>query len=132
MSQSLYYEIPDQGHTPTCTGVSSCPTSLMRDFFQNPHQAPDSACLGKTEPLHFVTPYTGDPPLQTNDYINSRYQVMAKMPARWREVGNGYFYRSSSGLDITQIGLQSAFMPVDQWLAWLADTFHGERIDQPR
>ncbi|MGB8212644.1 MAG: alpha/beta fold hydrolase [Anaerolineales bacterium] len=56
LSHSYYMEFPNQGHTPTATDTSSCASSTMLAFFDNPQLAPDMTCLLSIKGVDFITP----------------------------------------------------------------------------
>jgi hypothetical protein len=132
LSHSYFFEIPDQAHAPTYTGLSTCPVNIVRAFLQNPDQEPDSTCLDATEPVHFLVPYTGNPAIKTATYTNTEANLTVEMPIGWVQAGNGFYNRSSSLLDVTQIGVQRSAVTPAEWLDWLAEVFYGKRgFDKP-
>ena len=105
LSHSYYFEFPNQGHTPTAADASGCAMRTAVAFLANPQVEPNRSCLDNLQPVYFLLPYTGNPPVQLRDTQVSGISV--RIPRGWRDLGDGFYLREDSPFDITQIGLTS-------------------------
>src|SRR5215211_4884507 len=93
LPHSYIAEILDQGHAPSATGLSDCPTKLISMFLQDPNTAPDFTCIKETQVRKFVVPYDGTAPLVLEPVTIEQYQVSTRIPADWREAQFGFYNR---------------------------------------
>jgi hypothetical protein len=132
LPHSYIAEIPNQGHAPSATGLSDCPTKLISAFLQNPNSALDMTCVKETQPIKFVVPYDGSVPLMLKPATIDQYQIISVIPEGWKNIGLGFYNRNSSFSDITQIGIQSVAVSESEWATWLSTNFGGSKgFDQP-
>jgi hypothetical protein len=94
---------------------------------QNPAAQPDFACLEEIEPIKFVIPYNAGTPLTLEPVTIGQYQIRTLIPAGWSDSTFGFYNRNDSFGDVTQIGMQSAAVPEDEWSAWLIANFQGNQ-----
>jgi pimeloyl-ACP methyl ester carboxylesterase len=125
LSHSYYFEFPNLGHTPTATDTSGCAMGIAVEFLNDPTVEPDRSCMDKLEKVKFLVPYTGSSKL-----LLKKEQVMGvsvDAPADWRYLGDGFFFRGSSALDITQIGILRARLSADKLKDWFSLSAYGYR-----
>ncbi len=131
-THSYIAEIPNQGHAPSATGLSDCPTKLISAFLQDPNSSPDFTCVNETKAIKFIVPYDGNTPLILEPAIIDQYQINTHIPAGWSDVGLGFYNRNGSFGDITQMGLQRATVSESEWATWLSTNFKGSQgFDRP-
>ena len=125
LSRSYYFEFPNQGHTPTAADDSGCAMDTALAFLNDPSVEPDRDCLNDLEAVDFIVPYTGKPPLslETRDV----WDVTVDGPQDWFYLGDGFFFRGNSLLDITQIGVIEAPITADELVDWFSLGAYGYR-----
>jgi pimeloyl-ACP methyl ester carboxylesterase len=132
LAHSYIAEIPDQGHAPSTTGISDCPTKLISAFLQDPNLAPDLTCIKETQPIKFIVPHDANTPITLEPATIEQYQINTRIPAGWSKADFGFYNRNGFWGDITQIGVQRAPIPESEWVTWLATNFSGKQgLDQP-
>ena len=132
LSTSHMTVVPKQGHTPTLNGTSGCPATLISAFLQDPAAEPDTACLEEIERIKFAVPYYAGAPLTLEPVTIDQYQIRTLIPAGWSYSTFGFYNRIDSFDDVTQIGMQSAAVPEDEWRTWLISNFQGNQgFDRP-
>lgn len=130
LSNSYYFEFSNQGHTPTAADESGCAMDTVLEFLEDPTVEPDRGCLDDLEPVDFVVPYTGNPPLllTTTDV----WGITVDAPADWLSLGDGFFFRANSPLDITQIGVFEDYLTPEELVDWFSLGAYGYRgLDSP-
>jgi len=124
--------IPDQGHAPSATGISDCPTRVILAFLQDPNTAPDLTCVNEIKPVKFVVPYNADTPIALRPARLDQYQVDTLIPEGWNGIGLGFYDRGGSYGDVTQIGIQRAAVTESEWVKFLETNFRTDwGFDQP-
>ncbi len=103
LSQSYYFEFPNQGHTPTAADTSGCAINLAVAFLADPQVEPNGSCLNSLPPIAFLLPYTGDPPVAMKKV--QVFGISARVPQSWPELADGFFLRVNSPFDVTQVGI---------------------------
>jgi len=132
LTHNYIAEIPNQGHAPSATGISDCPTKLIAAFLHDPNVSPDFACINETKAIKFIVPYNGNPPLILEPTRIDQYQINTRIPAGWSDAGLGFYNRNGSFGDITQMGLQRAAVSESEWATWLSTHFRGSQgFDRP-
>ncbi len=132
LPHSYIAEIPDQGHAPSATGVSDCPTKLISAFLQDPSIAPDLTCVRETGTIKFVVPFDASAPIVLEPATIEQYQVNTRVPTGWTPGTFGFYNRSGFWGDVTQIGIQRAAVSESEWLTWLSTNFRSNQgFDQP-
>ena len=132
LSHSYVAEIPDQGHAPSATGMSDCPTKVILAFLQDPNIAPDLTCVQETPTIKFIVPYDVNTPIALEPVTVEQYQINTIIPQGWSKAEFGFYNRNGYWDDITQIGIQLAAVSESEWLTWLSTNFRGGRgFDQP-
>lgn len=126
LNHHYFFEFPNEGHGPT-TSSAPCPMQVVTAFFHDPSVEPDRTCLTATQPISFIVPYTGTPPIELVAYTDQEVGVAGLRPAHWTAIGAGFYSRSSSLLDRTQIGQQSDPTSIADWLIWLDQQFFGRQ-----
>lgn len=124
---SYIAEIPNQGHAPSASGLSDCPTKLIAAFVQDPNIAPDLTCIQEIPAIKFVVPYSANTPITLEPAAIEQYRINTRVPSGWSKAGFGFYNRSGFWGDITQIGIQSADIPESDWLLWLSTNFRGKQ-----
>ena len=124
LSNSYYFEFPDQGHTPTAADASGCAMETALAFLNDPTVEPDRACLNRLGQVDFLVPYTGNPLLPLDTRKVSGISVDA--PEDWHYL-DGFFLRGSSSLDITQIGILRANVSAAELKDWFSLGAYGYR-----
>ncbi len=125
LSNSYYFEFSNQGHTPTAVDESGCAMDTVLAFLENPAVEPDRECLDDLAPIDFIVPYTGVPPqkMETSDV----WGVTVDAPSDWFNLGDGFFFRGNSPLDITQIGVFQDFLTPEELVDWFSLGAYGYR-----
>lgn len=125
LSNSYYFEFPNQGHVPTVVDTSGCAMQVALDFLADPAVEPDRSCLDDLEKVEFLVPYTGDPPLEmTEERI---FGVTLDVPKDWFFTFDGFFVRASSPFDITQVAALRAYISVQELKDYFSSSIHGYR-----
>jgi hypothetical protein len=81
--------------------------------------------MDKLEQVEFLVPYTGNPPLEMDKTKTGGISVNA--PVEWLNLGDGFFFRGSSSLDITQIGVFQARLTAEELKDWFSLGIYGYR-----
>jgi hypothetical protein len=124
-------EIPNQGHAPSATELSDCPTRLISAFLQDPNTAPDQACVRETGAIQFVVPFDGNTPVAFEPVTIEPYGVNTRIPSGWKQAQFGFYNRNSYWGDITQVGIQRTAVSEEEWIDWLTIHFQGSTgLDQ--
>ena len=132
LAHSYLVEFPNQGHAPSATGISDCPTKIISAFLQDPNTSPDIGCVNETRTINFVIPYNPNTPLVLEPVAIAEYQVSTLIPAGWASGRFGFYNRNGSMTDTTQVGIQRAAVSESEWVAWLFTNFRGNQgFDQP-
>jgi len=132
LTHSYIAEIPNQGHAPSATGISDCPTKLISAFLQDPNVAPDLTCVREIQPIKFFVPYDVNAPLVLEPATIEQYRINTQIPSGWSKADFGFYNRSGFWGDMTQIGIQRAAVSESEWLTWLSTNFRGTQgFDQP-
>lgn len=125
LGHSFYFEFPNQGHTPTAADASGCAMDTVIAFLKDPSVEPSRDCLNKLDPVDFIVPYTGDPPLTLE--TRNVFGVTVDGPEDWLYLGDGFFFRGNSSLDITQIGILQADVSAHELVDWFSLGAYGYR-----
>lgn len=132
LSNSYLVEIQNQGHTPSVTGLSDCPTRIISAFLQNPNSSPDLTCVEETTKIDFTVPYGVNDTVTLEPTVIDQYRLNTLIPAGWSKADFGFYNRNNLLGDITQIGIQRAAVSEAEWMNWLVTNFSGNRgFDQP-
>ena len=130
LGRSYYFEFANQGHTPTASDESGCAMAIARDFLEDPDVEPDRDCMDDLPPVEFIVPYTGDPPLELE--TREVWGVTVEAPQDWWNLGDGFFFRANSPIDITQIGVFQDFLTPEELVDWFSLGAYGYRgLDSP-
>ncbi|MCC6297826.1 MAG: alpha/beta fold hydrolase [Anaerolineales bacterium] len=132
LSHAYLVEIPNQGHAPSATGLSDCPTTIITSFLQDPNLPPDQTCVGEAPDIKFIVPFDPNTPLVLEPVTVEEYGLIALVPAEWQDARFGFFNRNGSLADTTQVGIQRAAVSEAEWTAWLYSNFRGDQgFDRP-
>jgi len=132
LTHSYVAEIRNQGHAPSTTGLSDCPTKLISTFLADPTIPPDLTCVKETTSVKFIVPDNTNNPLVLKSVTIDQYHVNTRIPDGWSDGGYNFYNRNGYFGDMTQIGIQSTAIPESNWLTWLATNFGTNRgFDQP-
>ena len=123
LSESHVALVLNQGHAPSATGISDCPTKLISAFLREPIASPDFTCLNESGSIKFIVPFDPNAPLSFEPVIIDLYQIATRIPADWEAAEFGFFNRSGSFGDNTQIGIQRAAVSESEWAVWLSTNF---------
>lgn len=127
LAHSYLVEIPNQGHTPSVTGISDCPTIIISAFLQDPSISPDYGCVNESNNIVFLVPYDSNTPLALELVTINQYQIKTLIPIGWSAAQFGFYNRNSLFGDVTQIGVQRAAVPEAEWVKWLLTNFGGNK-----
>ncbi len=132
LTHNYIAEIPNQGHAPSATELSDCPTELISAFLQDPNTSPNFACIEENKTIEFSVPYNINTPLTLEPVTIDQYQIKALVPANWSAASFGFYNRNGLFGDVTQIGIQKADVTEDEWITWLTVNFRSNQgLDQP-
>ncbi len=125
LSHSYYFEFPYQGHTPTASDSSGCAMHVVLQFLDDPSTEPDRACLNELQPVDFVVPYTGEPPIELKNVRVGG--VSLDVPSDWNSLEGGFYYRGNSPFDITEVGILRVPISSTDVEDWLSQKAYGYR-----
>lgn len=125
LSNSFYFEFPNQGHVPTGTDFTGCAAEIVADFLENPQVEPDRACLSELPKVEYLVPYTGEPALQLRE--EDIFGVRVDVPRDWFFTPDGFFVRGNSAFDITQVSAFRAFLSVAELKDYFSLSAYGYR-----
>lgn len=132
LSNSHVIEIQNQGHTPSLSGISDCPTKIISGFLQNPGASPNTACVNDLTKIDFTVPYNPDKAITLEPTLIQDYHLNTLIPTNWIKADFGFYNRNNLFGDITQIGVQRAAVSETEWANWLVQNFAGNRgFDKP-
>ncbi|MCI0555221.1 MAG: alpha/beta hydrolase, partial [Anaerolineae bacterium] len=132
LTHSTLVEFPNQGHAPSASEISDCPKKIIAAFLQDPNTSPDIGCVNETSTINFVIPFNPNAPVVLEPVAVEEYQVSTLIPAGWTRASFGFYNRSGSMADITQVGIQRAAVSESEWVAWLSTNFRSNQgFDQP-
>ena len=129
LSNSYYFEFPGLGHAPTVNLIEQCPLNIALAFLSNPTRHPDNPCFTDMHAPQFVTP-TDVTDIEFEQFVNDEYQLSGIIPSGWKDIGAGFYNRNNSALDPTQLGVQGAFVSIEEWVKWLAEKFSNVGLDE--
>jgi len=127
LGKSYLVEMPSQGHAPTVTGISDCPTKIISAFLTSPGISPALDCVNESNKIKFVVPYNSGTPLTLEAVSIDQYQVVTRIPAGWSAAQFGFYSRNRLFGDVTQIGVQRAAVSEAEWANWLLTKFSGDQ-----
>jgi len=131
LGHSQLVVIPNQGHAPSSSGTSDCPTKLILTFLSDPNAPLDLTCVTETGATGFVVPADPKIPLAFESTTIAQYQITTRIPAKWTAADFGFYNRNGAYGDITQVGIQRAAVSESQWATWLSTNFRGNQgLDQ--
>jgi hypothetical protein len=123
LSNGYYFEFPTMGHVPT--GDDACARQVALDFLANPLVEPDRSCLNSIQPVKFLVPYTGEPPLELESKRVSG--VTVNVPSNWFRTDDNFFVRGNSVFDITQVTAFRANVSVQDLVNYFSSGLNGYR-----
>jgi TAP-like protein len=123
LSNGYYFEFPTMGHVPT--GDDACARQVALDFLANPLVEPDRSCLNSIQPVKFLVPYTGEPPLELESERISG--VTVNVPSNWFRTDDNFFVRGNSVFDITQVTAFRANVSVQDLVYYFSSGLNGYR-----
>ena len=114
LSKSFFYEVPGAGHGSSLS--VECPQKLALAFLDKPTTAPDAACLSQAKFAFSVPVASMDVRLVPFD--GGLMGFSGLVPADWVQTANvpGFYTPDGSALNSTQLLLQGAPVPADQFL----------------
>ncbi len=124
LSNSFYFEFPNMGHVPTGSDSSGCAMQIALDFIKNPAVEPDRACLNNIKEVEFLVPYTGEPAIEL--ITENAFGMTVDIPADWY-YDEGFFVRYSSPFDITQVGVFSDTVTIQELKDYFSSSAYGYR-----
>ncbi len=128
LTHSYYFEFPTMGHVPTADDL--CARQTMLAFIANPGIEPSRECLNGIQPVKFLVPFTGQPPL--NLERQSLSGVTLDVPRDWSLTDDGFFLRESSAFDITQVTAFRSDVSPQELVDYFSSGIHGYRgLDGP-
>lgn len=123
LGKSYYVEFANMGHVPTAD--DACAQDIALAFLANPDVEPDRSCLLRAEPVKFLVPYTGEPPLALERERIAG--VTVDVPSGWFLTSNGFFARSNSVFDITQVTVFRDSISVQDLVDFFSSDLNGYR-----
>jgi hypothetical protein len=112
------------GHVPTGSDSSGCAMQIALDFIKNPAVEPDRACLNNIKEVEFLVPYTGEPAIEL--ITENAFGMTVDIPADWY-YDEGFFVRYSSPFDITQVGVFSDTVTIQELKDYFSSSAYGYR-----
>lgn len=115
LSKSFFYEIPGAGHGASLS--VECPQNIALAFFDQPTTAPDTTCLAQTK-LAFSVP-VASMDVKLGPFDGGLMGFSGLVPANWVPTANtpGFYTPDGSANNLTQLLLQGAPVPADQFLS---------------
>jgi pimeloyl-ACP methyl ester carboxylesterase len=123
LKNSYYFEFSNMGHVPT--GDDACARQVALEFLANPLVEPDRSCLNSIQPVEFLVPYTGEPPIELESERVSGLTV--NVPSGWIRTEDDFFVRGNSAFDITQITAFRAGISVQDLVNYFSSELNGYR-----
>jgi pimeloyl-ACP methyl ester carboxylesterase len=96
LTNSHFFEYHGMGHGVTSGG---CPHSMMLAFLDDPHTAPDDACIAQTEVAPFVVPVQATD-VELEPFTSQELGVRGVVPVGWSQVQPGIFARGNPAVDM--------------------------------
>jgi pimeloyl-ACP methyl ester carboxylesterase len=125
LSNSYYFEFPNQGHVPTGSDTTGCAMEIAANFIDNPVVEPDRECLEDLPKVKFLVPYTGEPALELKE--EDLFGITVDIPEDWFFTFDGFFVRGASVFDITQVGAFRAFLSAGELKDYFSLSAYGYR-----
>ncbi len=105
LSNSYFFEFPGVGHD--VLGATECARSIIGDFFDDPTQAPDAACVAEMPGVVFDVPGEA-PELVLEPFTDEERGFSGVVPVGWEELAPANLSRASSALDPTYFVLEAS------------------------
>lgn len=132
LSHTYLVEIPNQGHSPSVSGLSDCPTTVITNFLQDPNLPPDLTCVNENSHINFFIPSNPGPPYIIMPVNLDQYGLTALLPLGWKPETRWFYNRDDWPADPTQIRIQGASISESEWITQLNSNFRGNYgFDQP-
>lgn len=115
LSKSSVIEVPAAGHGPSLS--LACPQTIVLAFFDRPTTPPDSTCLAQ-ETLAYNVPVE-KMEVKLAPFDGGLMGFSGLVPAGWKQAANtpGFYTPNGSPLNSTQLLMQAAAVPADQFLS---------------
>lgn len=123
LSHGFFYEFPALGHAPSGSDTTGCAVKFISEFLQDLATKPGDTCLAA---INFSVPYTGHPPATLGLVNLANSNLTTVVPSGWKDVGFGFYDRTTVPLDITQLGIQQSTANETEWITWLSTQFNGK------
>ena len=126
LSKSFFFEVPGAGHGSSLS--VECPQNIALAFFDQPTTAPDTACLAQTQ-FAFSVPVTSMD-VKLGPFDGGLMGFSGLVPADWVQTANvpGFYTPDGSALNSTQLLLQGAPVPADQFLSLMRTQLESSGI----
>jgi pimeloyl-ACP methyl ester carboxylesterase len=126
LSNSFSYEVPGAGHGSSLS--VACPQNIALAFFDQPTAAPDTACLSQTKFAFSVPVASMD--IKLGPFDGGLMGFSGLVPASWVQTANvpGFYTPDGSALNPTQLLLQGAPVPADEFLSLMRTQLESSGI----
>jgi len=104
LSNSYFFEFPGLGHDVL---ANECARSIAGDFFDDPTQVPDAACITEMPGVVFDVPGEA-PELVLEPFTDEERGFSGVVPVGWEELAPANLARASSALDPTYFVLEAS------------------------
>ena len=97
LENAYYVEFRGQGHGPSLQ--NSCARAVMQEFFDDPANTPEAACIADMTAPPFAVPESQSSEVALVPFTNDTFGITGVVPEGWSEVGPGVYRRGNSALD---------------------------------
>jgi pimeloyl-ACP methyl ester carboxylesterase len=121
LANGYFFQYPGVGHGPSL--AHDCPRAMMRAFLNDPHNAPDDACIAAMGGLQFVVPGAGAQTVEFEPLTSQEFGFSSLVPVGWQELTPTNYARGQSALDQTALLQEAAPVSASVLLEGLSAQF---------
>jgi hypothetical protein len=121
LTNSYFFQYPGVGHGPSF--AHDCPRAMMRAFLNDPHVAPDDACIAAMDGVQFVVPGEGVQTYEFETFTSQEFGFSSLVPVGWQELTATNYARGQSALDQTALVQEAAPVSASVLLEGLSAQF---------
>jgi pimeloyl-ACP methyl ester carboxylesterase len=123
LSNAHLFEFPGVGHSVTVS--NACAQRIVAAFYQNPAAAPNASCIDDLPGLLFDLPVE-DAEIVLEPFTNTRSGISGVRPTGWEQVDPTHYVRGQSGIDQTQLVIDSVPLSAEDLLVRLSTQLRFE------
>jgi hypothetical protein len=118
LSNSFYFEFPGVGHSVTVS--NACAQRIVAAFYRDPTAAPNASCVDDLPGVVFDLPVE-EAEIALEPFTNTRLGISGVRPVGWEQVDPIHYVRGQSGIDQTQLVIDTVPLAADDLFALLAE-----------